>query len=73
MIAPSQNDHFIVLSIFSVPITLAALLLSNEGLTTDRLASLLPLPPLPPPAAAIAADLPPHYDEAAPSCLIVMF
>ena len=72
-IAPLQNDHFIVLPIFSAPIALATLSPSNEGLATDRLASSLPLPPLPPPAAAIAADLPPHYVEAAPSCLIVVF
>ena len=72
-IAPSQGTRFIVLPIFSAPIALAAPSPSNEGLATDRLASSLPLPPLPPPAAAIAADLPPHYDEAAPSCLIVMF
>ena len=54
-IAPSQNDRFIVLPIFSAPIALAALSPSNEGLATDRLASLLPLPSPPQPAAVIAA------------------
>jgi hypothetical protein len=74
-IAPSQNDRFIILPILSAPIALAALSPSNEGLATDRLASSLPLPlpPLPPPAAAIAADLLPHYDHAAPSCLLFYF
>jgi hypothetical protein len=72
-IALSQNNRFIVLPIFSAPIALVALSPSNEGLTTNRLASLLPLPPLPPPAAAIAADMLSHYEQAAPSCLIVVF
>jgi len=74
-IAPLQNDRFIVLPIFSAPIALAALPPSNEGLATDRLASLLPLPPQPQPqpAAVIEADLLPHYDQAALSCLIVVF
>jgi len=72
-IAPSQNDRFIILLIFSAPIALAVLSPSNEGLTTNRLASSLPLPPLPPPAAVIAADFLPHYDQAALSCLIVVF
>jgi hypothetical protein len=56
-IAPSQNNRFIVLPIGSAPIALAALLPSNEGLAANCIASLLPLPPLPLPAAAIAADL----------------
>jgi hypothetical protein len=73
-IAPSQNDRFIVLLINSAPIALAALSPSNEGLAANCIASSLPLPPLPPPAAAIAADLLPQYDQAAPVCrLIVVF
>jgi hypothetical protein len=73
-IDPSQNDRFIVLPIGSAPIALAALLPSNEGLAANRIALSLPLPPLPPPAAAIAADLLPQYDQAAPGChLIVVF
>jgi hypothetical protein len=73
-IAPSQNDRFIVLPIGSAPIALAVLSPSNEGLAADRIASSLPLPPLPPPAAAIGADLLPQYDQAAPGCrLIVVF
>ena len=73
VIAPSQSNRFIVLPIFSAPIALAALSPSNEGLTTNRLASSLPLPPPPQPAAVIAADLLPHYDQAALGCLIVVF
>jgi hypothetical protein len=73
-IAPSQNDRFIVLPIGSAPIALAALLPSNKGLAANRIALSLPLPPLPPPAAAIAADLLLQYDQAAPGCcLIVVF
>jgi len=56
-IAPSQNNGFIVQPIFSAPIALAALSPSNEGIATNRPALSLPLPPLPLPAAAIAADL----------------
>jgi hypothetical protein len=73
-IAPSQNDRFIILPIGSAPIALAALSPSNEGLATNRIASLLPLPPLLPPAAAIVANLLPQYDQAVPGCrLIVVF
>ena len=72
-IDPSQNNRFIVLSIFSAPIMLAALSPSNEGLATNRLALSLPLPPPPQPAAVIAGDLLPHYDQAALSCLNVVF
>jgi hypothetical protein len=71
---PAIAPSCIILPIGSAPITLAALLPSNEGLAANRIASLLPLPPLPPPAAAIAADLLPQYDQAAPGCcLIVVF
>jgi hypothetical protein len=74
VIASLQNDRFIVLPLGSAPIALAALSPSNEGLAADCMALLLPLPPLLPPAAAIAADLLPQYDQAAPGChLIVLF
>jgi hypothetical protein len=73
-IAPSQNDRFIIMPIGSAPIALAILLPSNEGLAANCIASSLPLPQLPPPAAAIAADLLPQYDQAALGCrLIVVF